>query len=64
VTFREISTCPLVSPKTAGIGVRCDRMVAPKGGRFRSRTGNRDLKMLFVRLNLVTSSLHGTSAKA
>jgi hypothetical protein len=48
----------------AWIGARCHRTVAPKGGRFRSRTGNRDLKMFFIRLNLFTSSLLGTSTKA
>jgi hypothetical protein len=44
--------------------VRCDRTVALKGGHFRSRVGNRDLKKLFMRLNLFTSSLLGTSTKA
>jgi hypothetical protein len=39
-------------------------MVAPKGGRLRSWTGNRDLKMLFMRFNLAISSLFGTSTKA
>jgi hypothetical protein len=39
-------------------------MVAPKGGRFQSRTGNCDLKMLFMRLNLFTSSLLRSSMKA
>jgi hypothetical protein len=42
----------------------CDRTVAPKGGRLRSWTGNRDLKMLFMRFDLATSSLLGTSTKA
>jgi hypothetical protein len=60
LTFREISTCLW----TTWIGVRCDRMVAPKGGRFRSRTGSRDLKKLFMRSNLFTSPLLGTSKKA
>jgi hypothetical protein len=45
-------------------GVRCDRTVAPKGERFWSQMGNRDLKMLFMRLNLFASSLLGTSVKA
>jgi hypothetical protein len=33
--------------------VHCDRTVAPKCGRLRSWTGNRDLNMLFMRFNLV-----------
>jgi hypothetical protein len=41
-------------------GIFLGRTVAPKGGRFRSRTGNRDLKMLFMRLNLFTYPLLGT----
>jgi hypothetical protein len=36
----------------AQIEVHCDRMVAPKGGRFRSRTGNRGLNMLFYEIQL------------
>jgi hypothetical protein len=42
----------LVLDKPAQIGVCCDTTVAPKGGRFRSRTGNRDLKMLFYEIHL------------
>jgi hypothetical protein len=36
----------------AQIGVRCDRTVAPKGGRLRNRTGGHDLKMLLMRFSL------------
>jgi hypothetical protein len=50
--------------KHARIGVRCDRMVAAKGGCLRSWTGNLDLKMLFMRFDLAISSLLGTSTKA
>jgi hypothetical protein len=38
-------------------------MVAPKGGRFRSRTGNRGLKWLLMRLNLLFLLLLRTSTK-
>jgi hypothetical protein len=39
-------------------------MVTPKAGRFQSQMGNRDLKKLFMRLNLFTSSLLRTSTKS
>jgi hypothetical protein len=37
---------PLALTPLARIGVRCDRTVAPKGGRLRNRTGGHGLKML------------------
>jgi hypothetical protein len=47
----------------ARIGVRCDSTMAPKGGRFRRRTGNRGLKRLLMRLNLLFLLLLRTSTK-
>jgi hypothetical protein len=35
----------------------------PKGGRFRSRAGNHDLKKLLMRFDLLLLLLRGTSAK-
>jgi hypothetical protein len=44
--------------------VRCDRTVAPKGGRLRSWNVSHDLRTLFMRFDLLCSSMLGTSTSA
>jgi hypothetical protein len=44
--------------------VCCDRKVARKGGRLRSWNGSHDLKRLFMRFNLLCSSMLRTSTSA
>jgi hypothetical protein len=58
-TDQVISTCSYrTRPRLpAWIGIRCDRTGVPKGGRFRSRTGGHDLKMLLMRFTFLSSSI-------
>jgi hypothetical protein len=44
--------------------VRCDRTVAPKGGRLQRWNGSHDLKRLVMRFDLLCSSMLGTSTSA